>query len=293
MIIHNKFEFNKSAINIPGSDMFILNDAIEKNIQDRIIDPVLKKDYDAAIHQIPQSIDELYSNIPDNKRSSYGIVHTIKVLSKYLYDSLVERNAPVMKIAGVLFTDGNEFKSRGVALGILSFCGLTNHGKVLTYFETAAGSPDWNLREFTQMFFRKLIGKHPDEMHDYLLRLVHSNDSNIRRFVSETLRPVCENQWFYKDPNYSLSILSNLYKESSRYPRTSVGNNLSDLARRLPDLVYGQVAELVQCSDKNSYWIAYRACRNLVKTNPIKVMDLLKVDEYTYKNRRYRRDDSS
>ena len=70
-----------------------------------------------------------------------------------------------------------------------------------------------------------------------------------------------------------------------------MGNNLSDLARRLPDLVYELVKELVESGDKNSYWIAYRACRNLVKKEPIKVMDLLRVDEYKYKNRIYQRND--
>lgn len=82
-----------------------------------------------------------------------------------------------------------------------------------------------------------------------------------------------------------------MFKESSPYPRTSVGNNLSDLARRLSGLVYDLVKELVDRRDKNSYWIAYRVCRNLVKKDPIKVMDLLKVDEYKYKKSRYKRND--
>jgi hypothetical protein len=68
-----------------------------------------------------------------------------------------------------------------------------------------------------------------------------------------------------------------------------VGNNLSDLARRLPDLVYDLVRELVDSGDENSYWIAYRACRNLVKADPVRVMDLLAVDEYRYKKRNYQR----
>ena len=51
------------------------------------------------------------------------------------------------------------------------------------------------------------------------------------------------------------------------------------------------VRELVDSRDENSYWIAYRACRNLVKKEPIKVMDLLKVNEYEYKKRIHRRSD--
>ena len=269
--------------------MNILNDEIEKKIQNEIIDSVLQKEYDLAIISISSILGELYANIPDTKRISYGRVHTIKVLSEYLYTHLVEIDAPVCQIASSVFKKSNDLKGKGVSLGVLSFYGLDNYKKVLPYFESAAASSEWDLREFAQMFFRKLIKKYPKEMKGYLLKLVKSEDANIRRFVSETLRPVQENKWFYKDPDYSLSILKNMFQESFAYPRTSVGNNLSDLARRLPDLVYDLVKELVNSGDKNSYWIAYRACRNLVKKEPIKVMDLLEVDEYKYKKRIHKR----
>jgi 3-methyladenine DNA glycosylase AlkC len=269
--------------------MEILNKEIETRIQNDIIDVVLRGEYDLARGNIVQVIDELYVNIPDNKRISYGIVHVIKTLSEYLYTHLVEEDAPVYRIASHIFDESDDSKSKGVSLGILSFYGLSDYKKALPCFESAAASSDWKMRELAQMFFRKLIVKHPDQMKEYLLRLVKSEDANIRRFVGETLRPVQENGWFYRNPDYPLSILRYMLKESSPYPRTSVGNNLSDLARRLPDLVYDLVKELVDSGDKNSYWIAYRACRNLVKKEPVKVMDLLKVDEYKYKKRIYTR----
>jgi 3-methyladenine DNA glycosylase AlkC len=82
--------------------------------------------------------------------------------------------------------------------------------------------------------------------------LVQSDDPNLRRFVSETLRPVVENKWLYKDINYSLSILRHLFKEPRPYPRASVGNNLSDIARLKPELVYELVAELVAMNNRNA-----------------------------------------
>jgi 3-methyladenine DNA glycosylase AlkC len=145
------------------------------------------------------------------------------------------------------------------------------------------------MREIAQMLFRKLIARHPTEAREFLLRLSVSADAYPRRFAAETLRPVQENKWFYQHSDYPLSILRNMFKEPSPYPRTSVGNNLSDLARRLPDVVYDLVGELVDSGDENSYWIAYRACRNLVKVDPVRVMDLLRVDRYRYKKRRYQR----
>jgi 3-methyladenine DNA glycosylase AlkC len=269
--------------------MNILNAGVERKIQKDIIAPLLQGKYALAMERISPVVDELYVNIPDNKRISYGIVHVVKTLSEYLYTHLVEIDAPVYQIASHIFEESDDSQSKGVSLGILSFYGLGDYKKVLPYFESAAASPDWEVRELAQMFFRKLIKKHPNEMKEYLLKLVKSKDANIRRFVAETLRPVQENRWFYRNPDYPLPILRTMFKESAPYPRTSVGNNLSDLARQLPDLVYDLVAELVESGDDNSYWIAYRACRNLVKKEPVKVMDLLKVDEYKYKKRIHKR----
>lgn len=271
--------------------MNIISVEIEQRIKNCLINPLINREYDFALRNISKIIDELYTNIPEHKRISYGRVHTIKVLSEYLFHSLQKIDVPLSRIASYAFETGNDYKSKGVALGILTYIGLSDYQSVLPYFESAASDENWDVREMSQMFFKKLIQKHPDEMKNYLLKLTISDDSKIRRFVAETLRPVQENQWFYKNPDYPLSILKNLFQEKVAYPRTAVGNNLSDLARRLPDLVYELVNKLVNSWDKNSHWIAYRACRNLVKKDPLKVMDLLGIDEYKYKNRVYKRSD--
>ncbi len=98
-------------------------------------------------------------------------------------------------------------------LEILSFHGLQDYIQVLPFFEAAASSVEWDIRELAQMFFRKLIKRYPEEMKAYLLGLVSSDNPNLRRFVSETLRPVQENRWFYREPDYSLSILKKMYKK--------------------------------------------------------------------------------
>jgi len=272
-------------------ELRILTDEVDIKIRNTIITSISKQQYDLTVEHIPSVLDDLYANIPDRKRSSYGRVHTIKVLSKYLFSRLTEMDASAFEIASNLFAISDDFRSAGVSLGVLSFCGLLDYKRVLPFFESAADLSDWNIRELAQMFFRKLIRKHPEEMKEYLLQLVESESPNIRRFVSETLRPVQENRWFHKSPEYPLSILRNMFRESSLYPRTSVGNNLSDLSKRLPELVFDIVGGLVESGDSNSYWIAYRACRNLVKKDPVRVMDLLGVDEYRYKKRVYARSD--
>lgn len=272
----------------------ILTDEIEKRIQTDVIDNILKREYDLAINNIAIILAALHSNIPESKRISYGKVYTVKVLSEDLYKYLVQVGAPVHEVAVEIFKMDDYFEGKCVSLGILSLYGLENtynYKKVLPHFKAAADHENWEVREFAATFFQKYITRYPDEVRDYFLHLVESEKANLRRFVSETLRPVTNNKWFYKNPEYPLFILRKMFRESSPYPRTSVGNNLSDLARRLPDLVLGLVKELVESGDKNSYWIAYRACRNLVKKEPIKVMDLLQIEEYKYKKAIYKRSD--
>jgi len=262
--------------------MNLITESIEKAILSEIINPLNEINIGMAEMGIENILRKMYGLIPENKRISYGRVYTVKVLSKYLWD----KKADAEKIE-ILFNKTDNWYVKSTALGILSHFAVNNYEKYLSFFERAASDDNWDVREMAQMFFRKLIKKYPEPMQDYLLGLTKSKDENVRRFVSETIRPVCENQWFQKQPEYSLKILRQLFKEKSAYPRTSVGNNLSDLARHNPELVYAIVKELVDSGDKNSYWIAYRACRNLVKKEPERVMDVLKVDEYKYKNAKY------
>ena len=265
-----------------------INPSIQEHIRADILYPLQQSNYQAALQAMVEILDQLHANIPESKRTSFGVVFTTKVLAESLYIQLAEGQADIFKISSRLFMDSRDHRCTGVALGILASYGLgQNFSQVLPYFELAAASNNWELREYTQMFFRRLIKPHPQGAKATLLRLVHSEDANVRRFVSETLRPVQENRWFYGHPEYSLEVLQHLFRERAAYPRTSVGNNLSDLARRLPDLVYNLVAELVESGDNNSYWIAYRACRNLVKKDPQKVMALLRVKQYNYKDRNY------
>ena len=262
--------------------MNLLNQGLEELIQDQIVNPLVLNNYDSAIAGIELVLKRIYDNIPDNKRISYGRVHTVKVLSKYLFDKKVE----IEKVEEV-FNRTNNWYAKSTALGVISHYALKDYMPYLRYFEETAADDNWDVREMAQMFFRKLIKKYPEEMQEYLIKLTKSKDENVRRFVSETARSVCENKWFQKEPEYSLKILKKLFKEKSSYPRTSVGNNLSDLARQNPELIYKLVVDLVDSGDKNSYWIAYRACRNLVKKEPERVMNLLKVNEYKYKNAKY------
>jgi len=270
--------------------MLLLTEGIRGKIEDCLIPAIKKADNRSACKEITDIISLMYDAIPPNKRISYGIVHTVKELGKYLFEIFISKKISVFKTASDIFDCQSSSESKTVALCMLSIHGIDEPDSVLPYFEKAAADDDWEVREISQILFRKLIKPHQGLIKKNLLKLVKSDDANVRRFVGETLRPVCENKWFYLQPEYSLSILKHLFSESKPYPRTSVGNNLSDLARHLPELVYEIVKELVTNGDKNSYWIATRACRNLVKKEPDKVMNLLKTDFYKYKKSIYKKD---
>ena len=269
--------------------MEILNIKYKNEAIALIIDPIKSNTDIVAGNNIPYLVKSLYQNIPEKKRISYGNYHIIKILSEFLFQELKDLN--LLKSMTFIYNNCEDYRSKLVALGTLSLYGLGHYQEVLPSFETAGASENWIVRESSAGLFRKLIKKYPEEIKEYLHQLVKSQDPNLRRFAIETLRPVIENQWFYKKPDYSLSILKYMLKEKNLYARTSVGNNLSDLARHLPDLIYSIIAELVENGDKNSYWIAYRACRNLVKKDPLKVMDILNINEYHYKDRKYKRSD--
>jgi 3-methyladenine DNA glycosylase AlkC len=207
---------------------------------------------------------------------------------------LEESGGDVLEIGKGLFEDTNIdpfVRSLGVSLVSIYALNSQDLENALPIFEVAAGDESWIVRECSSGLVRKMIKAFPDEMAEWYLELVKSENPLTRRFTSESLRPVVENRWIHKQPDFALSILQHLYQESDPYPRTSVGNSLSDWIRVDEELVYPIVEKLAKSGDMNSYWIAYRACRNLVKKKPLLVMDLLGVDEYKYKKRIHKRSD--
>jgi len=233
---------------------------------------------------------ELYASIPDKQRQSRGITWVLQQISSLLVYAC-DVHMETIKAAGLSLYDhlAEDDMLLGVAIFLLAEYGKFDPEQVYKIFEKVAGSENWVVREFAAAGFHKVIAAQPERVRPFLLRCAGSSDPHVRRFSSETLRPVTDLRWINQKPEYSLGVLRLLFKETHPYPRTSVGNNLSDLSRRQPELIFSLVEELVALGDENSFWIAQRACRNLVKAHPERVMDLLGLDEYHYKDRHYYR----
>lgn len=247
------------------------------------------EEYDAADELLEQSIQMLYKAIPDKKRSSYGIVYVVKTLAKEMFKWLEASDWDTYDYALDIYGHMPSFRTITLGLGILSHVGVKDVDRVLPVIEEAACHEVWEVKEFVQMYIRKMTKKNKERMQAFLKALAVSDNPDKRRLASEGLRPVTENSWINQDPDYSLEVLRLLFEESEEFPRTSVGNNLSDLSRKNPELIYKTVEELMTRDNPNSVWIAHRACRNLIKVDKYRVLDLLGVDSYSYKGKTWKR----
>jgi 3-methyladenine DNA glycosylase AlkC len=242
-----------------------------------------------AIKKLEELKEVLHAAIPDKQRQSRGITWVVQRLALMMGEICTQKEE-IKEFSAILYEHLDKADMlQGVPIFMMAEYGRVQPAEVLDFFEEAASAESWVLREFAQAGFRKLHGPNKEVVYSWLKHMVESSNPNSRRFVSEMLRPVVQGKWLRKDPDYSLALLRHLFHEKHPYPRTSVGNNLSDLSRYQPDLIFSIVDELVASKDKNSYWIAKRACRNLVKQYPERVLDMLGVEEYHYKDRHYRR----
>lgn len=232
------------------------------------------------------SLNRLMVSIPEKRKKSYGIVSVIAVFCKSISKEVQELT---YEIGLEIYSKSSDYRSVCVGLGLISHAGVQEPEKALPILLSASDHELWEVKEFVQMFIRKITKAHKKALQEFLGKLSVSENPNHRRFASEALRPVAENRWIQNEPEFSLLVLRNLFQESEQFPKVSVGNNLSDLSRKNPELILDIVKELKELNNEHSDFIAHRACRDLVKTYPLKVMDLLQVDCYEYKGRKYYR----
>jgi hypothetical protein len=143
--------------------MRVLDKVIERRLDDSIVESLRRREYGLAMGSIVRAVEDIYASIPDDKRVSCGIVYAIRVLSEHLHGRLVQAGVPVFPAASHMLRATADARCRGVSLGLLSFHGVDDLESVLPCFESAAASADWSTREYAQMFFRRLIRRHPDE----------------------------------------------------------------------------------------------------------------------------------
>ena len=119
-------------------------------------------------------------------------------------------------------------------------------------------------RRFTAEFsIRPFIERHPEATLARLAKWARDPDANVRRLVSEGTRPRLP--WaprlrdFQRDPRPVLALLELLKDDSELYVRRSVANNLNDIGKDNPEILFDTARRWLVGADANRRWIVKHA----------------------------------
>lgn len=138
------------------------------------------------------------------------------------------------------------------------------------------------LEQFTkdstsELAIRPFIIKYPQKAMRQMVRWSRSDNHHVRRLASEGCRPRLP--WamalgeFKRDPTPIFKILERLKQDESEYVRRSVANNLNDIAKDHPELVY-QTAKQWLGVHSDTDKLVKHACRTLLKRGEPRVLRL-------------------
>ncbi|MHA1310525.1 MAG: DNA alkylation repair protein [Candidatus Helarchaeota archaeon] len=242
------------------------------------------------VKSINELLKEEYELIPDKERIGKGRVYLIKIIAKTLYQ-LIKSKFPKMNSDE---TQGHEFLIN--ILKLIKNCNNINDKNisifaihltsnlVLDYFDDAISlvenwidNEDWEIRENSVYPILSGLKTNREKTIEFLRKWIKSENPNFRRFVAESLRPRAEIKWL-RDPTQNdeiLKILTELNHDNSIYVRKSVGNNLKDLSKYMPEKILTLIEEwlnekekLNEKEQKNLIWTIYQALRWLKDKNP-------------------------
>lgn len=145
---------------------------------------------------------------------------------------------------------------------------VAQHG--LAHFELSLRAQHALTQRFTaEISIRKFIEL--NQMFTLKTLKVWARDpsDHVRRLVSEGTRPRLP--WaprlraFQRDPRPVLELLELLKDDPSLYVRRSVANNLNDIGKDHPDLLFATAQRWLKGADENRQWIVRHALRSAVK----------------------------
>ncbi|WP_193394483.1 DNA alkylation repair protein [Paenibacillus elgii] len=140
----------------------------------------------------------------------------------------------------------------------------------LTGIRPFAADSHFGVREMAWMAVRESISNELLQAIDILHEWVRDEDSNIRRFAVESLRP--QGVWakhlsvLKEQPQLALSLLEEVKSDPVKYVQDSVGNWLNDAGKTNPDWVRRICDAWLEASDtKETKRIVARATRSLLR----------------------------
>lgn len=200
-----------------------------------------------VFEKIKLHLQQEYELIPDKERIGKGSVFIARYVAKEIFQYLIKEvkleEKYFIRFAEKLFIWGEKKGVREVqylALFILSEFVESNpeqFDKTINIIEKCATHEEWVIRENAIHPIVAGLKKKHNLILTSLAKWAESDEKNLRRLVAESLRPKGEVKWL-RDPSKNdviLKILTILRKDPSIYVRKSVGNNIKDLSKYMPE----------------------------------------------------------
>lgn len=206
-------------------------------------------------HSLVESfVQQEYDTIPEQERVGKGLLFISRAVAEGFYKVAKQEKVMVDLSQLVhLFDIGERSGNRVLTYLALNLLGEhanaapSTHKTILGQVDRWGSSEDWEIRESSCVVVRACLKKNPAFTLNVLENWSQSADENIRRLVAESLRPMSDIRWL-RDPSKNdrvLSILSTMLTDSSTYVRKSVGNNLKDLSKYMPERILDLAKEWI------------------------------------------------
>jgi len=138
-------------------------------------------------------------------------------------------------------------------------------------------------QRFTSEFsIRPFLVHHQDRTLQLLHTWATHPNHHVRRLVSEGTRPRLP--WasrlpvFQKNPKLVLELLEKLKDDEVLYVRRSVANNLNDIGKDNPDVLFATATSWLNGADENRTWVVNHALRSSIKRGEMEAFKVLGFD---------------
>ncbi len=155
---------------------------------------------------------------------------------------------------------------------------IATHG--LDYWEESMRAQYELTQRFTAEFsIRPFLIHHQDRTLARLSEWAHDPSPHVRRLVSEGTRPRLP--WamrlpaFQKNPRPVLALLEQLKNDPELYVRRSVANNLNDIGKDNPALLFKTSAEWMKKASPEREWLVRHALRSRIKAGEPRALSIL------------------
>ncbi|NHI94772.1 MAG: hypothetical protein EAX96_19935 [Candidatus Lokiarchaeota archaeon] len=220
----------------------------------------LKIDNSELFSKITEVLDKEYGIIPEKERIGKGILYISRFVSQGIFEyikklGLIDKEY-ITIFTQAIFDYGKEKDSlitKHFALVFLSDFILNfpqEMDSVIPLIEFWVNSDEWDVRETILICIINGLKKDGKNTLELVKKWAKDKNEKFRRGATESLRPRAELKWL-RNPSKNdiiLDILTDLNKDPSIYVRKSVGNNLKDLTKYMPEKILSLMEKWIKNS---------------------------------------------